>query len=344
MHFASDNTANVCPEIMAALVACNDGAVASYGSDAITKRLHALYSRVFDREVVVFPVITGTAANALALSIYTPPYGKIYCHTDAHVQQDECGAPECFTGGAKLVSVAGEHGKINVTALEAALQKSHYLHGGKPSMLSLTQATEAGTLYSIQEIETLASLAHAHGLHVHMDGARFANALVTLGCSPADITWKVGVDVLCLGATKNGAMAAEAVIFFQPEHATDMAYRRKRVGHLLSKLRYVSAQLEAYVIDDVWLRNATHANRMATALAEGLMAFGFPPAYPVQANEVFVHLPEALIVHLQACGFTCSRWEGEHSTLLRFVTTYNTPLHAVEQFLDGVKEGVCSCL
>ena len=176
--------------------------------------------------------------------------------------------------------------------------------------MSLTQATESGTVYTIEEVRALTTLAHAHELKVHMDGARFANAIASLGCTPAELTWKAGVDVLCLGATKNGALAAEAVIFFNPTHAADIEYRRKRTGHLLSKLRYVSAQLEAYITDDLWLRNATHANAIATRLAEGLRAAGFPPAFPTEANEVFVHLPEAKIAYLEQQGAAFYRWRA----------------------------------
>ncbi len=336
MDFTSDNITGVCPEIMAALLACNEGRQASYGADAFTERLNARYSEIFEREVAVFPVVTGTAANALCLSVFCPPYGKIYCHEAAHITQDECGAPECFTSGAKLVSLQGGQGKIPLAALQAELGKGHSLHGGKPAVLSLTQATEAGTLYVTDEVRALADVAHAHDLAVHMDGARFANALATLQCSPAELTWKSGVDVLCLGATKNGALAAEAVIFFDPDRAADTEYRRKRSGHLLSKLRYISAQLEAYVEDDLWRRNAGHANRMAARLAQGLQDAGFPPAYPVQANEVFVHLPEPLIHSLEQAGAGFYRWEGERSTLIRLVTAYDTPVEAVERFLGCI--------
>jgi threonine aldolase len=337
MQFTSDNITSVCPEIMATLVQCNDGAAASYGADAVTARLNALYSTVFEREVAVFPLITGTAANALALATYCPPYGKIYCHYDAHIQQDECGAPEHFTHGAKLVSLEGVEGKIAFPALQVELGKERSLNGGVPSVVSITQATEAGTVYELQELHALTTLTHQHGLKVHMDGARFANALAALGCTPAEITWKAGVDVLCLGATKNGAMAAEAVIFFNPSEAADFAYLRKRGGHLLSKLRYVSAQLKAYVTDDLWLRNARHANAMARMLAEGLTQAGYAPTYPVQINEVFVHLPEPLIAKLYAHGAHFYRWEGEDSTLVRLVTAFNTHADDVQQFLSVVQ-------
>src|SRR5262245_32552627 len=273
MHnFCSDNVTTIAPEIMTALERANSSAAMPYGNDEITKRLEQRIAQIFERSVAVFPVATGTASNALALSTLTPPYGVLYCHEQAHIQVDECGAPELYTGGAKLLPLPGASGKLTPGALAAALSLGWRgsVSNPQPAVLSLTQATENGTVYRLDEVRALAEVAHAHGLKVHMDGTRFANALVSLNCAPADASWRAGVDVLSLGATKNGALAAESVIFFDPALAQTMAFRRKRGGHLFSKMRFVSAQLEAYLSDDLWLRNARHANAMARRLADGL--------------------------------------------------------------------------
>src|SRR6185312_1799022 len=247
----------------------------------------------------VFPVATGTAANALALAALTPPWGAIYCHEAAHIQSDECGAPEFFAAGAKLLPLAGEDAKLMPATVEAALLERGVVHHVQPSALSISQATEAGTLYRPAEIAALGALARRHGLALHMDGARFANAVAALGCAPADLTWRAGVDALSFGATKNGALAAEAVIFFDPAKAADLAYRRKRAGHLFSKMRFLSAQLDAYLADGLWLRNARHANAMAARLGQGLARLpGARLVHPVEANEVFVELAEASIAAL----------------------------------------------
>ena len=313
MNFCSDNVTGVAPEIMAALVAVNEGAAMSYGDDECTQRLEARFSELFETEVVVFPVATGSAANALALSVITPPFGAIYCHAGAHINTDECGAPELYTGGAKLVTLPGRDGKINATDLEATLAGSGagIVHHMQPATVSLTQATELGTVYQAGEIRQLAEVTHNnYGLGLHMDGARFANAVVSLGCTPADITWRVGVDVLSFGATKNGAMAAEAVVFFNPSLAQTFSYRRKRGGHLFSKMRFLSAQLEAYITDDLWLKNASHANSMATKLAAGLTTLPrVQLCAPVEVNEIFLRLPETVIEGLFCEGFSFYRWE-----------------------------------
>ena len=294
MNFCSDNVAGAAPEILAALAAANRGAAMPYGADAVTARLQRKVAEIFETEVAVFPVATGSAANSLALSVMAPPYGAIYCHEAAHINVDECGAPEFFTGGAKLVDLAGADGKLHAGDLAAALAGAGagIVHHVQPAAISLTQASECGTVYSPHELHEIADLARANGLKLHLDGARFANAVAGLGCSPADLTWRAGVDALSLGATKNGALAAEAVVFFDRALAAAFGYRRKRAGHLFSKMRFLSAQLEAYLSDDLWLRNARHANRLADRLAQGLA--GLPGArlvYPVQANEVFVALP-----------------------------------------------------
>ncbi len=328
MNFMSDNVAGASPEILAALRDANRGAALPYGNDAITARLRDRLSDVFERAVAVFPVATGTAANALALAAMAPPWGAIYCHAAAHVATDECGAPELYTGGAKLVPLDGPDGKLTPAALDAALAASGAgeVHHVQPAALSLTQATEAGTVYRPAEIAALAEVARGHGLRVHMDGARFANALASLGRTPAEITWRAGVDALSLGATKNGALAAEAVVLFDPALAETMGFRRKRGGHLFSKMRFLSAQLDAYLRDDLWLRNARHANAMAARLAAGLGALdGVSLLHPVEANEIFARLPLAMADGIEAAGFGFYRWGADAAgTTVRLVTAFDT--------------------
>ena len=251
------------------------------------------FAEIFQREVAVFLVPTGTAANALALAHLTPPWGAVLCHDEAHIATDECGAPEFFGGGIKLIGLAGEAGKIAPATLQRALDEGQWggPHHVSPAVLSLSQATEAGTVYRADEIRQLADIAHAHGVAVHIDGARIANALARMNASPAQATWMAGVDVLSFGATKGGALAAEAVVFFDAARGANMAERRKRGGHLVSKHRFIAAQIEAYLAGDLWLKLARHANAMADRLAAGLAAAGLHPVWPVEANEVFVALP-----------------------------------------------------
>ena len=338
MNFRSDNITGVAPEILAAIAAANAGSAPAYGEDAVTGRLAAAVAAVFEHEVAVFPVATGTAANALALASLTPVWGAIYCHEAAHIQTDECGAPEFFAGGAKLLPLPGADGKLTPAVVEAALTEPGFVHHVQPAVVSISQATEAGTLYRPAEIAALGSLARARGLALHMDGARFANAVAALGCSPAELTWRAGVDALSLGATKNGALAAEAVVFFDPARAEGFAYRRKRGGHLLSKMRFFSAQLEAYLADGLWLRNAAQANRMAALLAAGLEALpGARLRHPVEANEVFIELPEAVIAALEAAGAGFYRWGGAGSSCLRLVAAFDTEPGAVAKLLAAAR-------
>ena len=296
VNFCSDNASGAAPEVLRALEAANAGWAMPYGNDDPTRRLEARVQEIFETQAAVFPVATGTAANVLCLSVMTPPYGAIYCHEVSHINVDECGAPEFYTGGAKLVALAGAHGKIDPRDLETAVSGAGDVHAAQPAAVSLTNASEAGTLYTPDEIGAISEVAKAHGLGLHVDGARFANALVALGCSPADLTWKAGVDALSLGATKNGVLAGEAVVLFEPGLAETFGYRRKRGGHLFSKMRFLSAQLEAYFTDDLWLRNARHANAMAGRLAEGMAGLsGVELSHPVATNQIFARLPEAMI-------------------------------------------------
>lgn len=348
MIFTSDNAFGVAPEILRALGRANGGGVPSYGEDEITKGLTRRFFDVFEHEVAVFPVATGTAANSLALATLTPPYGAILCHEVAHVNVDECGAPEMFSGGAKLIGIGGAVGKIDPELLAATLKIFRHgdVHQVQPRCLTLTQSNEAGGVYSLQELSRLVGIARDFGLKVHMDGARFANALVALGCSPAEMTWKLGVDVLSFGATKNGAMAAEAVVFFDPELAGDFALRRKRAGHLFSKMRFLSVQLEAYLVNDLWLKNAHHANAAAKRLASGLKAIdGIEMFGKVEANEVFVRLPTAVFKRMMESEAAFHPWPnpddaagGGKLQTIRLVTSFETTDEEIDRFLSLVRK------
>ncbi|HTT06851.1 MAG TPA: low specificity L-threonine aldolase [Steroidobacteraceae bacterium] len=345
MDFRSDNTAGFAPEILAALAAANEGPRTSYGEDEQTRRVQVQLQGLFETELAAFFVATGTAANALGLSLLAPGWGTIFCHADAHIAVDECGAPEFFTGGAKLQTLSGEHGKLDADSLGEQLPGGiGVVHHTQPAAVSISQASEAGTCYRPEEIAALARVAHRHGLGLHMDGARFANAVAFLGVSPAELTWRCGVDVLSFGASKNGALAAEAILVFEPARAATLGFRRKRAGHLFSKMRVLSAQLEAYLCGDLWLRHARHANAMAQRLAEGLT--GLPAVrlcHPVEANEVFAELPERLIQALYAEGFQFYRWMDERSTTVRLVTAFNTRPQDIEALLAAVKHHVLTC-
>jgi threonine aldolase len=341
LDFRSDNVAGVSPAIMAALERANSGSDSSYGGDAVTARLTARLRELFETDCAVFPVATGTAANALALASAAPPYGLIYCHHEAHIANDECGAPEFFTGGARLVGLEGDHAKINAAALAAAVAAAGVgeQHHMQPAAVSISQASERGAVYGVDDVAALGDVARRHNLVLHMDGARFANAVAALECSPAAASWKAGVDVLSFGATKNGAMAAEAVIFFRPDLARDALFRRKRGGHLLSKMRFLSAQLEAYVTGDLWLANARHANAMARRLADGLARLpGARLADPAQANEVFVYLPDAMARALEGEGAKFHRWGMDG--LVRLVTSFATEAASVDGFLAAAARAV----
>ncbi len=329
----SDNVTCACPEVMDAVVAANSGTAASYGEDTWSLNLETRLSEIFETELAAFPVVTGTASNALALAALTPPFGKIYCHELAHLNTDECGAPELFTGGAKLIPMGGDGAKISAKDLASTIYGRGNVHHAQPSTVSITQASEAGTVYQLDEISAITETGHGHGLNVHMDGARFANALVTLGVSPAEMTWKSGVDVLSFGGTKNGCLAAEVIVFFQPDMAKTFSYLHKRAGQLLSKMRFISAQLEAYLKDGVWLRNARQANSMATHLSEGLAALpSIELAYPTQSNEVFVRLPRSITESLKGEGFDVNEDELDGSAA-RFVTAWNTEPDDIDQLL-----------
>ncbi|MEM7173578.1 MAG: beta-eliminating lyase-related protein, partial [Pseudomonadota bacterium] len=277
-------------------------------------------------------------ANVLALSVLTPPYGAIYCHELSHIHVDECGGPEFYSGGAKLIPMPGDGAKITAQDLEGVLAQAGAgdVHSPQPAAVSLSQESELGTLYSLDELAEISEIAMAHHLAFHMDGARFANAVAALGCRPAEMTWKAGVDVLSFGASKNGALGVEAVVFFRPDGVKDFEYRRKRGGHLFSKMRYLTAQLEAYLADDLWLRNARHANAMAARLAEGLAVLpGVSLRYPVQANELFPQLPLTMVTGLRERGFRFYDAGPPERGWIRLVTAFNTAPEDIEAFLQA---------
>ncbi|HTX24428.1 MAG TPA: beta-eliminating lyase-related protein [Steroidobacteraceae bacterium] len=334
MRFFSDNTATICPEILEAIHGANRGLEKAYGDDPWTARLDDVFGEFFGKAVRVFPVATGTAANSLSLAVLSPPYGAIFAHEEAHILRDECSAPEFFTGGARLVLVRGAHGKLTPAALESALDANPAsVHTVQPAVVSLTQASELGTAYRPAEIAALTGAAHRRGLSVHMDGARLANALVFLGCHPSEVTWRAGVDVLAFGATKNGALAAEAVVFFEPERVRDFELRRKRAGHLLSKSRFVSAQLLAYIESGVWRRNAERANALAQSIARAAQARAL---HPVEANEVFIRLDAEEKRRLRAAGCAFYDWGAEGSAEARFVASWDQPDASVSALCEAL--------
>jgi threonine aldolase len=338
MNFASDNAYGALPEILRAVADAAPGTAASYGEDAITKRVSERLREIFECDLVAYPVLTGTAANSLTLATLCPPHGAVFCHEEAHIATDECAAPEFFSGGAKVVSLKGPSAKLTPKSIEDALPGfQRGVHSPKPSVVSITQLSELGTAYAPDEVAAVAKCAGAHGMTLHMDGARFANALAGLGCAPADITWRAGVDALSFGATKNGALAAEAVIFFNPELAGEFEYRRKKSGHLLSKMRFVSAQLDAYLEDGLWLKTAKHANALARQLADSLrQAEGVSIAHAVDGNQVFARLPETTVKRLRGEGAVFYDWglEDDGRMLVRLVTSFATPAGDVAKFVE----------
>lgn len=343
MNFLSDNAEAAAPEMLEALRAANDGSAIPYGDDDLTLRLQGELTRVFEHEAAAFPVVTGTAANALALASLVPSHGAVLCHSDAHVATDECGAPEFFTHGAKIVTVDGPHGKLSPdsVARAAAQFTKDCVHHSQPAALSMTQATERGTCYRPDEIKTLAALASRHGMKLHMDGARFANAIAWLGCTPAEATWRAGVDVLSFGGTKNGALAAEAVVFFDPGAAQDFGYRRKKSGHLLSKMRFVSAQLLCALAENRWLVWAGRANAKARNLAAQLETIsGAEIVHPIEANVVFAHLPETTVARLRVRGAKFYDWSPPAGgrVLVRLVTSPATTDADIERLINAARE------
>jgi threonine aldolase len=342
VDFTSDNASGVAPQILAAFADVNHGTAAAYGDDEISARARGAMSELFEREVATFLVATGSAANALALAVLTPPYGTIFAHEEAHIHVDECAAPEFYSGGAKIIPLPGEAGKIDADALALAIEKfpRGVIHRPQPGALSLTQSTEFGTVYSQDELAALIGLAKDGGIGVHMDGARFANAVASSGLSPAEATWKQGVDVLSFGATKNGGMGAEAVVFFDPDKADDFQFRQKRAGQVFSKGRFPAAQFEAYLKDGLWLKMAGHANAQAKRLTIGLKSQGLgEPVHAADANEIFIALPLDTISVLRKSGARFHNWPApprDGKQLIRLVTSFQTSDEDVDGFLAAL--------
>jgi len=351
MNFTSDNSYGAHPKILDAIVAANSDPLPSYGEDPYTQRAAQRLAAIFEHEAAVFLVATGTAANALALGALCPPWGAVFCHDDAHISEDECGAPEMFTAGAKIVGIAGDAGKITPAGLKAALAAfpRGQVKQVQPAVLSLSQLTEAGTAYNCAEIGALSAIAHDAGLKVHLDGARFANALIAQNCSPAAMSWLAGIDVLTFGATKNGTLACEAVIFFDPGLAKTFAFQRKRSGHTISKGRFLGAQMLAYLEAGLWLDLAKIANQRSMSLAAGLAKTpGVRLPWPADANEIFAILPAAADAALKAAGATYYEWSlrnypggfgppGEEEVFIRLVTSYATNVEDIERFLRAAQ-------
>jgi threonine aldolase len=337
MNFRSDNESPVNETIMQALIDANQGFDESYGYDKYTEKLQQEMMKLFGCWCDVIPLTTGTAANSLATALSTPPYGSMFCCETSHMNKDECGAPEFFADGAKLIPIQPKNGKMDLDILEKTLagMGAHGEHECLPSAMSITQATETGTLYSLDEIKQINKIKQKYGLYLHMDGSRIANALATLKCSIADMTWKNGVDMLSFGATKNGAMMAEALVIFDPKIGKEILRRRKRAGHLISKMRYISAQLLAYLKDDLWMDLATHANQM-TALFYKALKDQLDFLYVVEANEAFLRLPESKIAQLQQAGYEFHVWPGT-TDVIRLVFSHATKQHDVDDLIKAIQ-------
>ena len=345
MNFASDNTGPVHPNVMAALIAANTGYALPYGGDDLTAQTIQNIRDLFEApDAAVFLVSLGTAANSLILATLSQPWETVFCHTVAHIHEDECNAPEFYSGGTKLTLVPGPEAKMTAENLRRSIlaEETRGVHGPQRGPVSLTQATERGTIYSLKEIQEISATAEEFGLPVHMDGARFANAVQSLGCSAAEMTWKSGVDAVTFGGTKNGLMAVEAVIFFNPKHAWEFELRRKRGAHLFSKHRFLAAQMQSYLAGDLWLDMAKKSNDASARLVQGLkkipeVQIDFEP----QANIIFAQWPRAAHQRLHAAGAQYYVMAGDHTTgpsdeLLpaRLVTDWSTTPENVDKFLD----------
>ncbi|SOC84624.1 L-threonine aldolase [Ensifer adhaerens] len=347
MFFASDNWAGAHPKIAERLTTEAGGFASAYGTSALDKKVEQTFNDIFEREVAVFFVSTGTAANSLALASVGKPGGVIFCHDSAHVFCDECGAPGFFSSAARLSPIGGKDGKIDPVSLERGIRAvpPAFIHAGQPMAVTVTQSTESGTLYSLGEIERIAGIAKSHDIPLHMDGARFANALTALNVSPAEMTWKRGVDILSFGATKNGCWCAEAIVFMNPEQARQLPFIRKQSAQLFSKTRFVAAQFEAYFEDGLWLELAGHANAMADRLRAGIAASNNArSAWETNANEVFAIFRNDASKRLRDAGAQFYDWHEipEHlhdamapdETLVRLVTSFATDASEVDRFVE----------
>ena len=336
--FASDNVSPACPEVMEAINNANNGYIDSYGNDKFSLDLDKKFSELFEKDVKVFTAITGTAANSLALSALTPPYGNIYCHKLSHINVDECGAPEFFTGGAKLITLEGKNGKFTADELNKNIRGSGVVHNTQPSTVSITQSCETGLIYEINEVLEITKIAHKNGMKVHMDGARFSNAAASLNRSPAEMTWKSGVDILTFGGTKNGCLDAEAIIFFNLNDVDKFPYMHKRSGQLLSKTRFLSSQLIAYIKDGLFLKNARQSNLMAKILSEKLSKINsIQLTYPTQSNEIFIKIPKSIQDHLNNNGYSVQQDEMFDNSV-RLVAAWNTTEKDIDKLINIIKQ------
>ena len=334
--FVSDNVSGVHPAILDAIIKANSGYQMPYGADDLSKLVDERYSEIFDKQVVVLPCVTGTAANSLALALFTKPYNSVSVYADSHVYLDECNAPGFFSGGARQVRVEGPNGKMDPAKLDMAMALIGQRQSTQPSAISVSQTTELGTVYGVDELQVIAGIARKYGQRIQMDGARFANALIALNCQPADITWKAGIDVLAFGATKNGCMAAEAIVIFDTDLAVEARYRLKQSGQVLSKQRFLSAQLLAYVDNDLWLANARHANAQAAKLAAGLSALeGVALMHEVSANMMFVKFSDRQIKALQKAGIAGYVYDDGY---MRLVCSWASSDEEISRFLAVVQD------
>jgi threonine aldolase len=335
-EFASDNTAAICPPAWAALAEANADAEVSYGEDKWSRRVVDRVREIFETDCEVFLLFNGTAANALALAQLCRPFHAVICHEYAHSQTDECGAPEFFSGGAKLLPIPGSNGKLDLEKVEAKILRHQDVHSPKPRVISLTQATELGTVYRRDEIEEISEFARKRSLLVHMDGARFANAVAALDCAPKSITWQAGVDVLCFGGTKNGTAAGELVVFFKKELAFEFDYRAKQAGQLASKTRFLAAPWVGMLSDNVWLKNARHANKCAELLAQKLTAaLGVEPAFPREASGVFLQMPDGLVRRLQERGWRFYKFV--EPDIYRLMCSWSVTENDIDDLVSDVK-------
>ncbi|GGJ82959.1 threonine aldolase family protein [Pseudomonas matsuisoli] len=334
-QFASDNYSGICPEAWAAMAEANQGHARAYGDDEWTARAADRFRQIFETDCEVFFAFNGTAANSLALASLCQSYHSVICSEAAHVETDECGAPEFFSNGSKLLVAQSPDGKLTTEAVRAIATKRQDIHFPKPRVVTLTQATEVGTVYRPDEVRAIADVCRELGLHLHMDGARFANACAFLGCTPAEMTWKAGVDVLCFGGTKNGMAVGEAIIFFNKALAEDFDYRCKQAGQLASKMRFLSAPWVGLLADDAWLRHARHANHCAQTLAARVADIpGVELMSPVEANGVFLQMPDAALEALQARGWRFYTFIGGSA---RFMCSWDTDLARVEALADDIR-------
>ena len=334
-HFASDNYAGICPQALRSLIDANLGHEPAYGDDPWTHRACDAIRQLFQTDCEVFFVFNGTAANSLALAALCQSYHSVICHEVAHIETDECGAPEFFSNGAKLLTAPGSNGKLTAEAVETVIMRRSDIHYPKPQTVSLTQSTEVGTVYHPGEIRAIAETAHRHGLTVHMDGARFANAVASLDIHPADLSWRAGIDVLCFGGTKNGLPIGEAIVFFRHDLAVDFAYRIKQAGQLASKMRFIAAPWLGLLEKDVWLKNARHANAMAKRLHDALLRIPqVEILFPCEANAVFVRLPEAAAESLHAAGWRFYQFIGAGGC--RLMCAWDTEPEMVDRLVTAV--------